>query len=282
VAALGGMLIPALIYCLINLGNPTAMQGWAIPTATDIAFALGVLTVFNKRVPEWLKTFLLALAIFDDIGAILIIAVFFSHQLSYFLLFLSLIIVLILSLLNRLNVKILPPYLLLGVLLWLSLYKAGVHPTIAGVLLGISIPNQTDHDISPLKRLETALHPWVAFGVMPLFALANAGVSLEGISLATLLNGVVIGITLGLFIGKQIGVAGFTWLMVHFGFAKKPQDVSWLALHGVAVLCGIGFTMSLFLGTLSFQHGNYLTEMRLGVIFGSILSGLVGAFLLRR
>ena len=279
-AALGGMLIPALLYCAVNLGNPMTLKGWAIPTATDIAFALGVLSLFNKRVPEWLKVFLLALAIFDDIGAILIIAVFFSHQLSYFMLFQALILVLGLCLLNRLKVKNLLPYLLIGVLLWVCLHHAGVHPTIAGVMLGFTIPNRVDHSASPLKRLETLLHPWVAFIIMPLFALANAGVSLAGISTPILLDVVVIGIVLGLFVGKQIGVLGFTWLMVRFGIAKKPDNVSWLALYGVAVLCGIGFTMSLFLGTLSFQNGNYLTEVRLGVIFGSLLSGLVGASLL--
>jgi NhaA family Na+:H+ antiporter len=274
VAALGGMLIPALVYLGINHDNAITVKGWAIPTATDIAFAVGVLSLFGKRVPQALKLFLLALAIFDDIGAIIIIAVFYSKQLSYFMLFQAFILFIVLCLLGRYLLNALLPYLLIGILLWLCLHHSGIHPTIAGVLLALTIP------ASPSKRLETILHPWVAYIIMPLFALANAGVSLSGINLLVVTDVVVIGIVLGLFVGKQIGVFGFAWLMIRSKIATLPEGSSWATLYGVALLCGIGFTMSLFLGTLSFPSGHYLTEVRLGVIFGSLLSGLVGAFVL--
>ena len=275
VAAIGGMLIPVMIYCGINAGNPSTIKGWAAPVATDIAFSLGVLSLFGRRIPVELKLFLLSLAIFDDLGAIVIIALFLSHGLSYFLLFQAVLLMIVLYLLNRYAMRSLVPYLFVGALLWVTLFHSGVHPTIAGVLLAFAIP---DH---ALNRLESFLHPWVAYFIMPLFALANAGFSLSGMGAHALFSVVVLGIALGLFIGKQAGVLGFAWLAVKLKFAKKPGSVSWLSLYGIALLCGIGFTMSLFLGTLSFQgEVVYLSEVRLGVFIGSVLSGLTGALVL--
>ena len=279
VAAFGGMLVPALIYWAINHDHPIAAKGWATPVATDIAFAVGVLTLFGRRVPYGLKLFLLALAIFDDIGAIIIIALFYSHGIAYLWLFQSLVLVLILYLFNRLNIRKVIPYLIVGVCLWFALLKSGVHPTISGVLLALTIP--TDGSKSAFNQLENKLHPWVAYLIMPMFALANAGFSLHDLSWDSLREDVVLGIVLGLFVGKQVGVFGFSWLLIRLRFAKLPTHTSWLSLYGVALLCGIGFTMSLFLGTLSFQNeAGYLAEVRLSVIIGSILSGLVGAYVL--
>lgn len=279
-AALGGMIAPALVYCALNLHNPIALKGWSTPVATDIAFALGALSLF-KRVPLGLKLFLLALAIFDDLGAILIIAIFYSHGLALSWLFAAMLLVGLLFLFNRLNVFALMPYLVGGVLLWFCLLHSGIHPTLAGVFVAIAIPDGGRLKKSPLNRLEHALHPWVAYFIMPLFALANAGFSLSGISLPVLLDGVVLGITFGLLIGKQIGVFLFSWVLIKCKLAKLPEKTSWLMLYGVALLCGIGFTMSLFLGTLSFERADmYLAEVRLGVIIGSILSGLLGTLVL--
>ena len=282
VAATGGMVLPALIYIGFNYHSPETIQGWATPVATDIAFALAVLTLFGRRVPGSLKLFLLALAIFDDLGAIVIIALFYSRGLSYLWLSISLALMLALYLLNVLSVRSLWPYLALGVFLWVALLRCGVHPTIGGVLLALAIPDKAADGRSPLRTLENALHPWVAFLIMPLFALANAGFSLDGMTWQVITDQVVMGIALGLFLGKQIGVFGFTWLLVHLRFARLPFQSSWMMLYGVALLCGIGFTMSLFLGTLSFQNGSaiHLAEVRLGVILGSVLSGLTGALVL--
>ena len=282
-AALGGMIIPALLYFLINHANATTLKGWATPVATDIAFALGVLSLFGSRVSTSLKLFLLALAIFDDMGAIIIIALFYSHSLSYLLLFQALLLVLILYAFNLIKIRSLIPYLLIGVLLWITLLFSGIHPTIAGVLLAFMIP---DH--SPLKgrsllhTLEQVLHPWVAYLIIPIFVLANAGFSLRGFSFKILTDPVVFGIIAGLFIGKQVGVFGFSWVLIRMGFAKLPEQCSFLAFYGVSLLCGIGFTMSLFLGTLSFQHETHylLANVRFGVIIGSVLSGLLGSFVL--
>lgn len=275
VAALGGMIVPVIIYCLININNPIALKGWPTPVATDIAFALGVLSLFGRRVPLDLKIFLLALAIFDDIGAICIIAFCFSAHLSLLWLSASVLLYIVLYTLNRLQVASLALYLPIGFLLWLALLYSGIHPTLAGVLLALMIPNQSAH------FLEKKLHPWVAYLIMPLFALANAGFSLQGLAWHNLLDGVVLGITLGLFLGKQIGVMSFSWLIIYLGKAKIPYKSTWLSFYGVALLCGIGFTMSLFLGTLSFGNENtYLIEVRLGVILGSILSGVVATIVL--
>jgi NhaA family Na+:H+ antiporter len=271
-AALGGMIIPALIYIVFNLHDQEALAGWATPVATDIAFAVGVLTLFGKRIPAGLRLFLLALAIFDDIGAVLIIAFFYSHGLSPLYLSVAVIGVLILYGLHRYKVKSLFPYLIMGVALWYSLLRAGVHPTIAGVLLAFFLPHG--------NQVEERLHPWVTFFIMPLFALANAGFPLSGL-LNQLGSTVVAGIVLGLFIGKQIGVFGTAWLLIRLKFATLPGRCSWRALYGVSLLCGIGFTMSLFLGTLSFQGDSIrLIDLRLGVLIGSILSGVIGALVL--
>jgi len=282
VAAIGGMIVPALIYGLVNYGNPVTLQGWATPVATDIAFALGVLSLFGKRVPASLKLFLLMLAIFDDVGAILIIAFFYTSNLSYLSLGIAGILVFILLIFNNLGMKQLFLYLLVGILLWACILHSGIHPTVAGVLLALVIPEDSNQAQSPLHRLENTLHPYVAYGIMPLFALANAGIPLKGLSLDILTDAVVVGIILGLFIGKQLGVFIFSWLLIQLGMAKLPKNSSWMSIYGVSLLCGIGFTMSLFLGTLSFENANnYLREVRLGVIIGSILSGLIGAIVLQ-
>lgn len=280
-AALGGMIVPALIYTGFNWGSPDTLKAWATPVATDIAFAVGVLSLFGKRVPNALKVFLLALAIFDDLGAILIIAFYLTGGLSWFYLGIALFSFLLLIALNRFGVTRLSLYLILGVLLWITLLKSGIHPTIAGVLLAFTVPARSKKERSPLYRLEEALHPWVAYGIMPLFALVNAGFPLSGITSEILTSNVVLGIALGLFLGKQIGVFTFAWAFIRFKWASLPPNASWLTLYGVAILCGIGFTMSLFLGTLAFANDNtYLVEVRLGVIMGSIFSSLVGAIVL--
>ena len=281
IAALGGMVVPALIYLMVNVGHPDALRGWATPVATDIAFALGVLSLFGRRVPSALKLFLLALAIFDDVGAILIIAFGYSQGVSFLWLSVVFGLLILLISLNKWKVQRLTTYLIVGFLLWLSVFYAGLHPTIAGVLLALMIPATAEHTNSPLHRLEKYLHPWVAYFIMPLFALANTGFPLVDMQFSFLFDGVVLGIVLGLFIGKQIGVFGVTWLLVKSGFAKLPKQTSWLSLYGVSLLCGIGFTMSLFLGTLSFSNELYLSEVRMGVILASVLSGLTGAGILR-
>jgi NhaA family Na+:H+ antiporter len=282
IAALGGMLIPAFLYCLINSNSPDALQGWAVPVATDIAFALGVLSLFGKKVPTSLKLFLLSLAIFDDVGAILIITIFHTRNLFYLPLLFAFICMLILAFFNIKGVQRLSLYIVVGSILWLCVLKSGVHATIAGVVLALFIPLRArEKNSSPLRRLEETLVPWVTYLIMPVFALANAGVSLDGLSRGILLDSVVVGIVVGLFLGKQMGVCGFVWLVTKLGWAKLPENTTWLELYGVAILCGIGFTMSLFLGTLAFE-GNpiYLIEVRLGVLIGSVLSGIVGALLL--
>ncbi len=283
-AAFGGMLMPALLFLLFNYQDPIAARGWATPVATDIAFALGVLTLVGRSIPQSLKLFLLSIAIFDDIGAILIIAVFYSRSLAYIYLFYAVAVIISLLLLNAVKIHSLIFYLLGGALLWYCFLNAGIHPTIAGVITAFLIPELPPQrkGQSPVHYLEDKLHPWVAFGIMPLFALANAGLPLQQVSASMLFSTVVVGITLGLFLGKQLGVLGATWIcMKTTRWAKLPAGASWLDLYGIALLCGIGFTMSLFLGTLSF-HGqsDYINQVRLGVMMGSILSGLAGAFIL--
>lgn len=285
IAALGGMLIPGLIYTLINYQNPVTLKGWAIPVATDIAFALGVLSLFGHRVPLGLKLFLMTLAVFDDVGAIFIIAIFHTHALSIFSLVLVIFGICALALLNRIGVRSLFPYILLGIMLWLCVLKSGIHATVSGVVLAFLIPIKKlpKEKKAPLHRLEDKLHPWVAYFVLPLFAFANAGLSFSGLSWGTLLDPVVFGIIAGLFLGKQLGVFIFSWGLIKLKWAKLPDKTNWLALYGVALLCGIGFTMSLFLGTLAFQNEpNYLVEVRLGVLIGSVLSGIMGAMILHR
>lgn len=281
VAALGGMVVPALIYIGINHANLIGIKGWAIPVATDIAFAMAIVSLLGKKVPPGLKLFLMTLAIFDDVGAIFIIAFFNMHTLSGFFLVCAALLLAGLFLLNRLRVLMLLPYLVLGFLLWFCFLKAGIHPTVAGVLLAFFIPMR--ERASPLQRLEHELHEIVAYCVMPLFAFMNAGLSFHDITFKENFNTVTLGIIAGLFLGKQIGVFGFSYAMIKTRLAILPGNASWLQLYGVALLCGIGFTMSLFLGTLAFENeaATFLVDVRLGVLIASLLSGIVGAIMLR-
>ena len=282
IAAVGGMVIPALFYVVINYDNPETINGWAIPSATDIAFSLGILSLLGSRVPISLKVFLTALAIIDDLGAILIIAFFYSGDLSIVylgLIFLSFIILLVL---NKFSVKIFGPYLIVGLFMWYFTYKSGIHATIAGVLLASTIPHRNkEKDFSLLVKLEHAISPYVAFLIMPIFAFANAGVSLEGLTFNTLLNPVPLGILLGLFFGKQIGVLLFSYISIKFKLAEMPNNSNWLSIYGVSILTGIGFTMSLFVGNLAFADNlQYIDGVKIGVLTGSLLSTVFGYFLL--
>ena len=282
IAAVGGMVVPALFYILINLGDNETLNGWAIPSATDIAFSLGILSLLGSRVPISLKIFLTALAIIDDLGAILIIAFFYSGDLSISYLSLMLISYILLLVLNKFGFKKFLPYLLLGVFMWFFTYKSGIHATIAGVLLASTIPHRIkDKDFSLLIKLEHAISPYVAFLIMPLFAFANAGVSLEGVSLVSLMMPVPLGILVGLFVGKQMGVMFFSFFAVKFGVAQMPDNSNWLSLYGVSILTGIGFTMSLFVGNLAFvDNTQYIDGVKIGVLAGSLLSTIFGYFLL--
>lgn len=283
IAAVGGMLVPALIYLLFNSNNPDALNGWAIPAATDIAFALGIMALLGSRVPVSLKLFLLTLAIIDDLGAIVIIAIFYSGKLSLLSLLLAGIAVAILIGMNLIGVKRIAAYVIVGVILWICVLKSGVHATLAGVVLAFCIPMRTEeNEPCPLRDMEHSLHPWIAFGIMPIFAFANAGVSLEGMSFRTLFEPIPIGVALGLFIGKQIGVFGFSKLAVRLGLAKLPEDINWLSIYGTSILCGIGFTMSLFISTLAFNSGvmDAGISARLGILVGSFLSAITGYFVL--
>ena len=285
IAAVGGMMIPALIYSWINWGHPIAIKGWAIPSATDIAFALGVLALLGSRIPQSLKLFLMTLAIVDDIGAILIIAVFYTSDLSTVSLVVATLAVVALFTLNRRGVLSLAPYLLIGVVLWVAVLKSGVHATVAGILTAMFIPfkKQPGEEQTQLEMLEHDLHPTVAFGILPLFAFANAGVPFDQVTWASLVHSVPLGIAAGLFIGNQVGVFGFSWIAIRLGVAKLPEDIGWLQLYGVALLCGIGFTMSLFVSSLAFGQGAPALPIddRLGILLGSLLSGLAGYGVLR-
>ncbi len=286
IAAVGGMLVPALIYVAINFGNSETLKGWAIPSATDIAFSLGVLSLLGKRVPISLKVFLTALAIIDDLGAIVIIAFFYSGKIQAMYLILMLVSIIILIIFNRLNIRSFIPYLIVGIFLWDFTHSSGIHATIAGVLLALTIPhkdkkNESSHKNSMLIKLEHAISPYVAFGIMPIFAFANAGVSLEGLSVATLMNPVPLGILCGLFFGKQFGVFIFSYVSIKLKFAEMPNDSDWLKLYGVGVLTGIGFTMSLFVGNLAFvDTTQYLSGVKIGVLLGSLASTLFGYMLI--
>jgi NhaA family Na+:H+ antiporter len=283
-AAAGGMLVPALIYVGINMGNPETLSGWAIPAATDIAFALGVLSLLGKRVPTSLKVFLAALAILDDLGAVTIIALFYSTGLNLPMLGASFATLAVLVIMNRMGVQRLLPYLMLGLLLWFFVLQSGVHATLAGVALALCIPLGTRQEEarSPLLFLEEKMHYWVAFAVVPVFGFANAGVSLSGISLGNLVDPVPLGVALGLFFGKQIGVFLAATLAIRSGLANLPEGSNWMQMYGVALLCGIGFTMSLFIGNLAFPGAPHLIdEVKVGVLMGSILSAIVGVLLLR-
>ena len=282
IAAVGGMVVPALFYVGINYGNTETINGWAIPSATDIAFSLGILSLLGSRVPVSLKVFLTALAIIDDLGAILIIAFFYSGDLSIPYLSLILISYILLLVLNKFSIKIFTPYLLIGLCMWYFTYKSGIHATIAGVLLASTIPHRLkEHDFSLLVKLEHGISPYVAFMIMPIFAFANAGVSLEGLSLSSLLSPVPLGILLGLFFGKQIGVLLFSYISVRSKFAEMPNNSNWLSVYGVSVLTGIGFTMSLFVGNLAFIEDNeYIDGVKIGVLSGSLLSTVFGYLIL--
>jgi len=282
IGAVGGMLVPALFYVYINFENPETLNGWAIPSATDIAFSLGVLSLLGSRVPISLKIFLTALAIIDDLGAILIIAFFYSGDLSISYLSLILISYIFLLMLNKFGVKKFLPYLLIGIFMWYFTYKSGIHATIAGVLLASTIPHrQKDKDFSLLIKIEHSISPYVAFMIMPLFAFANAGVSLDGLSLSSLMLPVPLGILIGLFVGKQLGVMLFSYISVKLKVAQMPDNSTWMSLYGVSILTGIGFTMSLFVGNLAFaENTQYIDGVKIGVLTGSLLSTLFGYFLL--
>ncbi len=283
IAAIGGMAVPAAVYTAINWGDPVALQGWAIPSATDIAFALGVLALLGSRVPTSLKVFLMTLAIVDDLGAILIIAIFYTVDLSISSLIVAGVMVIILFILNRKGVLSLTPYLLIGVVLWASVLKSGVHATLAGVITAFFIPFVKLEGVAKtqLERIEHDLHPSVVFGILPLFAFANTGISFENLTMDSLLHSIPLGIVLGLFIGNQLGVFGFSWIAIKLGIAKLPQDATWVQLYGVALLCGIGFTMSLFISSLAFTGtGSAAVDERLGILVGSMVSGIAGYFVL--
>ena len=283
VAGLGGMVVPALIYLLLNYGNGATLNGWAIPTATDIAFALGILSLLGNRVPVSLKIFLTAVAIADDLSAIVIIALFYTAELSISMLLFAAVAIAVLIALNLLKITRIAPYVIVGVILWVFVLKSGVHATLAGVAVAFAVPlKATDaQGHAPLHQLEHSLHPWVAFGVLPIFAFANAGVSFAGVTLTALAEPLPLGIAAGLFIGKLVGVCGASAVLVRLGLAKLPEGASWPQLVGVAALCGVGFTMSLFIGSLAFEGPEYFTPLRLGVIVGSTLSGVTGYLFLR-
>jgi len=282
IAAIGGMAVPAIIYVIINFETGNTLRGWAIPSATDIAFSIGVLSLLGKRVPISLKIFLMALAIIDDLGAIIIIAFFYSTDLQYMYLILMIGSFLALLIINKFGVKKFAPYLLIGLFLWYFTHESGIHSTISGVVLALTIPHRIHKkDFSLLLKLEHILSPYVAFGIMPLFALANAGVSLEGISTNTLMAPVPLGILCGLFFGKQIGVFLFSYLSIKLKFAEMPSNSNWIKLYGVGILTGIGFTMSLFVGNLAFmENTQHMVGVKIGVLCGSLLSAFVGYFLL--
>ena len=282
IAAIGGMVVPALFYVIINFGDPETLNGWAIPSATDIAFSLGVLSLLGKRVPISLKVFLTALAIIDDLGAILIIAIFYSGDLNIVYLSLMSVAFILLLVINKFNIKKFLPYLIVGLALWDFTHNSGIHATIAGVLLAMTIPHRKkEKDFSLLLKIEHAISPYVAFGIMPLFAFANAGVSLEGLSLSSLMDKVPLGIVLGLFVGKQLGVFVFSYVSIKLKIAQMPNNSNWFNFYGVGILTGIGFTMSLFVGNLAFvENMQYMDGVKIGVLTGSLLSTLAGYFLI--
>ena len=282
-AAVGGMVLPALIYWFVNNHDPSNLNGWAIPTATDIAFALAILALVGSRAPLALKVLLTAVAIFDDLGAIIIIAIFYTADLSTTALIGAIVCLAALAIANRLGAKRQAVYILIGIVLWVFTLKSGVHATLAGVATALAIPLKPAEDGEPsmLKSLEHTLHPWAAFGILPVFAFANAGVSFAGMGSESFTEPVKLGITLGLLVGKQIGVFAMLWLAIKCRLAAMPEGVTWTQLYAVGLLCGIGFTMSLFIGSLAFEHTSFDTPIRLGVLTGSILSGVGGYLLLR-
>jgi NhaA family Na+:H+ antiporter len=285
IAAIGGMVVPAAIYVSLNLQDPVAIRGWAIPSATDIAFALGVLSLFGSRVPVGLKVFLMTLAVLDDLGAIVIIALFYTSDLSFEALTGAGIALAALLTLNRMGVMRIAPYILVGMALWVFVLKSGVHATLAGVVTALLVPakDPAHPEHPPASRLEHSLHPWVAFGILPVFAFANAGVNLTGMTLRSLLDPIPLGILLGLFVGKQVGVFTFSWVAVKAGLARLPTGVTFAQVYGAAILCGIGFTMSLFIGMLAFENagtGEVIVSDRLGILAGTLLSAVYGLIVL--
>jgi len=274
-----------LCYLAFNYQNPEAMDGWAIPTATDIAFALGILALIGARVPLQLKVFLTSLAIFDDLGAIIVIALFYTEQLSVSSLVVSLVVIIFLFIFNRKGITDTAPYIFFGIILWVAVLKSGVHATLAGVVLALFIPmHGKKGQVSPLKSLEHNLHALVAFIILPIFAFANAGIDLLGVGINDILSPVPLGIIVGLVLGKQLGVFGFCFIAVKLGLAQLPKNVNWSMLYGVSMLCGVGFTMSLFIGSLAFEQGseNYIFQDRLGIVVGSLISGVLGYFVIAR
>ena len=286
IGAIGGMLVPALIYTYFNAQDPVAIKGWAIPAATDIAFALGILSLLGSRVPTSIKVFLTSLAIFDDIGAILIIALFYTEKISFVALGIVALSILALFFINKRNVESRSVYLFIGSIMWVAMLKSGIHATLAGVILAMFIPikSKQNPDFSPLKTLEHDLHSAIAYIILPIFAFANAGIRVVGMNVDQLFHSVPLGIALGLFFGKQIGIFGLIWAAVKLKLTKLPKDFSWQTLYGVAALCGVGFTMSLFIGSLAFEETsvNLLFDERLGIIIGSLFAGLTGYFVLNR
>jgi NhaA family Na+:H+ antiporter len=284
IGAIGGMVIPALCYVALNYDDPAALNGWAIPTATDIAFALGILAVIGSKVPLQLKVFLTSLAIFDDLGAIIVIAFFYTDQLSMLSLIVSAVMLAILFVFNRKGISSTAPYIFIGIVLWVAVLKSGVHATLAGVILAFFIPIKgKPGEPSPLKSLEHNLHALVAFIVLPIFAFANAGISFSGIGIEQVMSPVPLGIILGLVVGKQLGIFGFCFIAIKLGWAKLPENVNWKLLYGVAMLCGVGFTMSLFVGSLAFEQSSDspIFQDRLGIVIGSLISGVLGYLLIR-
>lgn len=286
VGAIGGMLIPALIYLYFNHSDSLETQGWAIPAATDIAFALGILVLLGSRVPASIKIFLTSLAIFDDVGAIIIIAIFYTDNISFTALAAVAVCIPVLWYMNYKQVSEYSVYLVIGVIMWVSMLKSGVHATLAGIILAMFIPMKIDAKpgYSPVRRLEHDLHPTVAFIILPLFAFANAGLDLSGVGMEQVLHPVPLGIALGLFVGKQLGIFGFCWLVIKLNIAKLPNKMTWGTLYGTATLCGIGFTMSLFIGSLAFEGAGFerIFDERLGIIIGSLASGLLGFLILHK
>lgn len=285
VGAVGGMVVPVIVFMILNASYPDYQSGWAIPMATDIAFALGVLALLGKRVPFALKIFLLALAIIDDLGAIVVIALFFSHDLSMTALIISAISIIVLVTLNRFNVTSIIAYAVVGTILWAAVLKSGVHATLAGVILGFCIPLKGNNGETPLEDFEHTLAPWCSFAILPLFAFANAGVSIDGMSLSTLASPLTLGVALGLLVGKAIGVFSFSYLAVKLGIAKLSEGINFKQIFAVSVLCGIGFTMSMFLASLSFggeSDSQLISLARLGILLGSAVSAVLGYVLLKR
>ena len=285
IGAIGGMSLPAIIYTVINWDDPVALRGWAIPAATDIAFALGILSLLGSRVPIGLKVFLTSLAILDDIGAILIIAFFYTSKISFGALLIAALCCVVLFVLNKKDIFEKSTYIMIGIVMWVAMLKSGVHATLMGVLLAMFIPLKTDRDpdISPLKSMEHDLHATVAFIILPIFAFCNAGVNFDGFGLSQLFHGVPLGIALGLFLGNQFGIFFLCWLAIKFRLTTLPENVSWLSLYAVATLCGVGFTMSMFIGSLAFEEtgSNVLFDERIGIMLGSLASGILGYTILK-